>query len=330
MRCSRAASLVIGLLLAGSGTPRAWGQDTFYRGLFRGLSRLSAPTAPSGQRLGQFRISREPFPDGWRFAFNRSFGPDAYGYPDRIDVGLADLTFNSGTVRWQGQISQRGIPSVKFTAATPTPINYTLNVNNGIQDLSIEGAQLAYTTNMNVNALGFYDYVLSVSSRGEYDIDGMLIVDSGSLDFDVGPVNMSGNLLGDALAVLTAPLFVDTENPFAKFSGRSTKMIEVEQTRSALTGRATSGEILTDEEMDDLVEATLVAAALAGTAPDFSYLADEAFAPTLEALDVTFVEDTSGTGNGAAADRNLLVPAPATATLFIVASAILLVIRRRR
>ena len=330
MRCSRVVALAVGLLLAGSGAPRAWGQGTFYRGLFRGLSRLSAPTAPSGQRFGQFRVTREPFPDGWRFAFNRSFGPDAYGYPDRIDLGVADLTFNSGTVRWQGQVSQRGIPSVEFTAVTPTPLDYTLNINNGIQDLSIENAQLAYSTSMSINALGFYDYVLSVSSRGEYDIDGMLIVDSGSLDFDIGPVNMSGNIVGDALAVLAAPLFVDTENPFAKFSGRATKMIEAEQTRSGLTARARSGEILTDEEMDDLVQATLIAAALDGTAPDFSYLADEAFAPTLEALDVTLVENTTGAGNGTAANRSLLVPAPATATLLIMASAILVVIRRRR
>ncbi|UCG32447.1 MAG: hypothetical protein JSU68_12370 [Phycisphaerales bacterium] len=330
MRYSRVVSLTIGLLLAGLSAPRAWGQETFYRGLFRGLSRLSQPTAPSGQRFGQFRVSREPFPDGWRFTFNRSFGPDAFGYPDRIDLGPLDLTFNSGTVRWQGQFSQRGIPSVEFEAVTPVPLNYTLSFDTGFQELSIENAQLAYATDWNINALGFYDYLLTVSHRGEFDIDGMLIVDSGSLDFDIGPVNMSGHVLGDALAVLTAPLFATTENPFTKFSGRATKRIEAEETRSALTARARSGEILTEEDMDDLVEATLIAAALDGTAPDFSYLADEAFASTLEDLDVVLAEDTDGTGNGVVADQSLLVPEPTTATLLIMASAILLIMRRRR
>lgn len=330
MRCSGVLSLAIGILVTGSATSHAWGQETFYRGLFRGLSRLSQPTAPSGQRFGQFRVSREPFPDGWRFSFNRSFGPDAYGYPDRIDLGPLDLTFNSGTVRWQGQVSQRGIPSVEFEALTPTPLNYSLTFDTGFQELSIENAQLAYANDWNINALGFYDYLLTASHRGEFDIDGMLIVDSGSLDFDVGPINMSGHILGDALAVLTAPLFAPTENPFAKFSGRATKRIEVEQTRSDLISRATSGEILTGEDMDDLVEATLIAAALDGTAPDFSYLADEAFAPTLEDLDVVLAEDTDGSGSAVAADQTLLVPAPTTATLLIMASALLLVTRRRR
>ena len=329
-RCRALAIVVWGLPVVALLASNAEAQ--FYQGLAQGLSRLSAPAAPSGQRFGQFRISPDPFSDGWRFDFTRSFGPDGLGRPNRIDLGPLDYTFNSGGVRMQGQYSQRGIPSVDFTAFTPTPINYSVAFNTGLQDVEINNAQLGYNTAWNINRLGFYDYSLDVSHRGEYEVDGMLLTDHGSLDFDIGPVDMSGNILGDALAAFTAPLSAAAglDNPFVKFSGRATKRLEVEQTRDELTGRALAGEVLSQEDMDELMAATLVAAALDGAMPDFSFLGEEGFAPTLEALDAEAAAgEVDGSFTPAGADKQLLTPDPATITLLVLASAVLLATRRR-
>ena len=327
----RAVVIVSGLVVVGMFAPNSEAQ--FYQELSRGLSRLSAPAAPSAQRFGQFRISPDSFSDGWRFDFSRSFGPDAFGRPNRIDLGPLDVTFNSGALRMQGQYSRRGIPSVEFSAFTPAPIDYSVTFNSGFQDVEINNAQLGYTTVWNVNQLGFYDYALDVTHRGEFEVDGMVLADRGTLDFDIGPINMSGHVLGDALAALTVPLFegAGMDNPFAIFSGRATKRIEVEQTRDELTGRALAGEILSEEEMGELVTASLVAAALDGAVPDFSFLAEEAFAPTLEAIgaDLT-LDDAEGSFAPAIPDNGLLVPEPATATLLLLAAAVLWVTRRPR
>ena len=326
---NRCIVFVMGALMVGVWSARAEAQ--FYSGLLRGFSRLSAPTAPSGQRFGQFTLSEEPLMDGWRMDFNRSFGPDSVGRPNRLDLGPLDVSFNSGQVTTSAQYSKRFIPMAEFTSFTPQAINYSVGLNTGIEDFTIQNAQVAWNTSANINALGFYDYVLNASHRGDFELEGMLIDEHGSLDFDIGPVNMSGNIVGDVLAAITEPIFSATgqDNPFAQFSARATKRIEVENTKEGLTERAQAGEVLSADELSELLEATLVASTLDGEMPDFSFLGDEEFAATLEAVDVDLVEGGVDVVLGYDADGNVLVPEPGTVMFLLLAGAAMVVLRQR-
>lgn len=321
------------------GTVWAWGSPAeaqFYRSLLRGLSRASAPAAPSGQRFGQFRISPVPGTDGWRLDMNRSFGPDAFGRPNRIDLGLYSLTLNNGQIVTQAEFSRGILPQVSFFSNTPEAIDYSVSLNTGFQDFEINNAQLAWTTQWNVNALGFYDYQLSVSHRGEYELDGFTLVDTGTLDFDIGPINLSGNVIADALALVTQPFFDSTgaTNPFAAFSGRATKRIEVARTVDEILSRVEAGDVLTEADMDELIEATVIAAALDQTLPDFSFLSRESFASTLDAIngsipgnDVVSVGNTGTVSSGL--PQMMMIPEPATSMLMMMTAGMLILWRRR-
>lgn len=321
------------------GTVWAWGSPAeaqFYRSLVRGLARASAPTAPSAERFGQFRISPVPLSDGWRLDWNRSFGPDAFGRPNRIDVGLYQVTLNNGQTVVQAEYSRGILPQVSFFSNTPEAIDYSVRFNTGFQDFEINNAELAWTTQWNVNRLGFYDYQLSASHRGEFEWDGFELVDTGTLDFDIGPINLSGNVIADALALVTQPFFDSTgaTNPFAAFSGRATKRIEVARTVDGILSRVEAGDVLTEADMDELIEATVIAAALDQTLPDFSFLSRESFASTLDAINGSILgNDVASVGNGgtdsSGLQRMMMIPEPATSMLMMMTVGMLIVCRRR-
>jgi len=331
MRHSRVLALVLSVAMFGISASNAEAQ--FYRVLLQGLARSAVPTSPSATRNGQFRISQEPYMNGWRFDWNRSFGPDALGRPNAIDLGLFDITLNAGQVRMNGQYSNRIIPQITFEAFTPLAIDYSVKLNTGFQDFEINNAQFAYSSEWTLNSLGFYDYQLSASHRGEYETDGFLLVDEGTLNFDIGPINMSGNIFADALTFATQPFFeaIGENNPFAIFSGRATKEIQVTRTINDLTDRATAGEVLTEEELDELIEATLIAAILGDTIPDFSFLAMEEFMPTLDSVNAEILGDDLILTDtpGLVAQELILIPEPATSMLMLVTAVLLVTVRRR-
>ena len=331
MRHSRVLALVLSAAILGISASRAEAQ--FYSVLLRGLARSAVPTSPSATRFGQFRISQEPFMNGWRFDWNRSFGPDALGRPNAVDLGLFDITLNAGQVRMNGQYSNRIIPQITFGAFTPLAIDYSVSLNTGFQDFEINNAQLAYSSEWTLNSLGFYDYQLSASHRGEFETDGFLLVDQGTLNFDVGPINMSGNIFADVLTFATQPFFegIGENNPFAAFSGRATKEIQVSRTIADLTDRAKAGEILTEEELDELIEATLIAAILGDTVPDFSFLATEEFVPTLDSVNAEILGDELLVSDmpGLVGQNLTLIPEPATSLLMLVTAVLLVTVRRR-
>ncbi|MBN1488827.1 MAG: PEP-CTERM sorting domain-containing protein, partial [Phycisphaerae bacterium] len=115
-----------------------------------------------------------------------------------------------------------------------------------------------------INALGFYDLQIFVSNRGDYVEDGFIVVDDGDLDFDIGPINISGNVYLDMVAALTEPLFAaaNAPNPFAKLTGRATKPVVISAMKDAITAKVASGQILTDDEIDALVNLSITASLL--------------------------------------------------------------------
>jgi hypothetical protein len=103
-----------------------------------------------------------------------------------------------------------------------------------------------------VNALGFYDMIVNISNTGEFQADGLLGEDSGTLDFDIGPINLSGHIFADLLAALTDNLYAQAgvENPFREFSLRATRQrngIDPEQI-AQIEQKVSTGKPITDAE----------------------------------------------------------------------------------
>lgn len=236
------------IVLIGSLAPAAQAQ---YGGLARALGLFDVQLSGERNVFGDgFTINGAAFYNGRRFNF-----------------GLADLTL-TGQMTGSVGITRRGLPAAEFNLSTPSIANgmdYTFNFNNGIQDLTATGT-VGVNIRTSINALGFYDQTIQISNRGTYATDGFGVVDSGTLDFDVGPIDVHGNIFADAIAVLTQPLFdaTGTDNPFAKFSGKATKAIEANQKVEQLRARIDAGEVLSDDEIAVLVNNTVLAAMLGG------------------------------------------------------------------
>ena len=218
-----------------------------------------------GLQLFDVQLSgqRNPLGDGLTINAN------AFYNNREFDFGLADLTL-TGQVNSSFGWTKRGVPTAEFSLNTANaPLNYNFVFNSGAQDLTVSGDVLI-NIDTEINAMGFYDQNFQISNRGTYSTDGFLVRDDGDIDFDVGPVVLSGNVYIDLVAALTEPLFVaaGTQNPFSKLTGRATKARELNQTADDLRARLATGEVLSDDEIATLVNNTILAAALGGEPTD--------------------------------------------------------------
>ncbi len=145
-----------------------------------------------------------------------------------LDFGIADLTLQ-GPVSLGLSTGGRGIPELEFSVRTAldpqsqaVPLNYLLNVDAGGQASQI-GGTLFMDGNFKMNGFGFYDLKLMYSSRQTVLRSGRFADDTQNFDGDVGPINISGNIVADLLAALTDPFFqsTNTVNIFDAFSGRA-------------------------------------------------------------------------------------------------------------
>jgi hypothetical protein len=209
-------------------------------------------------------------------------GFDIFAFADynnrTFDFGLMDLTLTGDVVGSVGY-TMRGLPTASFSLNTGgAPMNYTFDFNSGVQDLLARG-QVFVDIDTEINALGFYDQTFLISNRGSYDTDGFVVRDSGTLDFDAGPIVISGNIFIDILAAVTEPFYAScgTENPFSKITGRATKAVELQASADLLRSRLEAGHVLTDEEIATLINNTVIAAMLGGQPSD--HLFDDLFLP---------------------------------------------------
>ncbi len=192
---------------------------------------------------------------------------------EEFNFGLAQLTLN-GQVFATGGFTRRVLPEFHFSLNTGgdgnvQPLAYNWEFNNGIQDLTMTG-QVAVNVDTSINMLGFYDQTFQISNRGSYETDGFALIDEGTLDFDVGPVNLSGNVFLDILAAASEPFFEgsDLTNPFSKLTGRATKVAELTKITDDLQSRIAAGEILTDEELGTLINYSVLTAMIEGKSID--------------------------------------------------------------
>lgn len=256
----------------------------------------------------------------WRFNASRDILSNGYtvngavNYNNReFDFGNADLTL-TGPMIFTGSYSKRGIPELELALSTAgRPMQYQFNINTGAQDLTATGSVLI-DISTTVNKYGFYDQLLQVSNRGTFETDGYLLRNGDTLDFDIGPIDIHGNIYLDALATLSQPLFslAEIDNVFAKLSGRAQKTAEFTLQRDDLLTRLEAGEQLSDQEIEDLINSAIVAAMLGGESPD------QAFEELLSQNVLTEIGDPTGS----TMDLPNLEAVPEPATLLLLGFAL--------
>ncbi len=165
---------------------------------------------------------RNPLSGGIDFLATNNFD----GAP--FDFGAGDLSL-SGPLSLQVSTGGRFLSQFDVSLTTAvngrtdaSPLSYVLNSGIGAQSTQVSGTVLA-DVDFSLNGLGFYKLDITYSSRQKVTNDGLLANDGTTNDFDLGPINISGNLFADALAILTDPFFngAGQTNPFERFSGRA-------------------------------------------------------------------------------------------------------------
>jgi hypothetical protein len=204
--------LVISAALILASAPAARAQ--FFEDLFRGFQLAGTPTGSSsalqqnGSRIGRTRVVPNRLGNGWRFEFDRNFGPDQLGRPEVYNLGNLELEL-SGQTNATAEITRRGIPTgtLDFNISN---LNYAIRGLTGFEDVEIVGA-FDLANEIRINPLGFYTYSLNMNNTSaEARLDGLAVDGELDTDFDIGPINVKGNIYFDAFVALLAGFGVDT------------------------------------------------------------------------------------------------------------------------
>ncbi len=194
---------------------------------------------------------------------------------ETLDFGAAELTL-SGTPVLSFSTGGRGIELIEFSLNTNNqPFGYQLRTDTGNQETTITGSFLLDAT-ASMNSLGFYDMQLDVSSRQRVVTDGRWEDDEQFNDFDLGPIDIRGNIFADLLAAATDPIFdaLGIDNIFAHFSGAGQFEDQLNLKAAQAQAKAQAGKSLTVDEIDELASISAAAAAMGLDIPDLGFLAD--------------------------------------------------------
>lgn len=192
-----------------------------WQNVYRGLDYLATPlgspvgsssdgTRVNGARSGRLRIVPSGIGGGYELQFDRTFGNDSHGRPETLHLGgLADLTLAGSTQATLGYNGSGAFRSFNGTV-TATNLAYSLRTKLGAQDAQLSG-QLNVSDTFDINPLGFYDLNLQIdNTNSAMSLDGVAIHDNHSLNFDVGPIVIRGNIFYDGGLALLTSLGVDT------------------------------------------------------------------------------------------------------------------------
>jgi hypothetical protein len=256
--------------------------------LFRGAEFAGDPlflSSPQGGPLFDFndftqRVEFNRAGQGFTYEFFRFFGPDSFGNVNTLDLGPFKLEIGPdgtlGQAQRVGLHSRTGftttfIPEVFFQAETgqrnfnqfsgvtnfsTEPLRYRATFNTGIQDFEWAGNMLI-DTDGRINALGFYDFTLRLTNVGSATADGVALQNEEITDFDVGPINVSGNIGLDIISgLLQASGLTPAAAPTRIASGAAQREKSVEE----LLAQLEAGEGLTDEEAQFLIQQMFITA----------------------------------------------------------------------
>lgn len=251
-----ATVVVLALLPVGSATAEVWG-DVLYGLDYAGF---------------QFTGQRNPLSDGMNIAVARNF------QNTRLDFGYNELAL-TGPVAASVTVGNRGMRTMDFTVTLGTsasPLYYAFDSDVGSTGVQIAGSTVM-TIDGSINQFGWYDLRLQGSNRMNATSTGRFANSDGeTLDFDIGPIDVSGNLYADLLATMTDPLFENAgyENPFASFSGRTARENALESTVSGLRAKAAAGANVSRNEVAELVRMAAEADFHGDDVPSLSFLDD--------------------------------------------------------
>jgi hypothetical protein len=348
-------AIPVGLILVTTTTAQAQYSD-LQRLLFRGLeyggtySYLLQPQTGPLYNFNQFEqaVQFNRLAQGYTYESYRFVGPDSFGNANTLDLGPLKVqlgvdptvTNSSQPIGVHSSIGYTTtlLPAVFFNMETgqrsynqfsgistfaPTPLHYTVTLNTGVEDLEWSGNALIRSSG-NLNALGFYDLSLRFTNVGNYTADGLLVKDEQVTDFDLGPINVSGNLFLDATSSFQQSLGLPSQADFTRIlSGASDKQKQVDD----LLAKTRAGGTLTDAEWQFLLQQMIQTA----------YRTDP-LGVVLNGLPqevrgfegLSFDMVASEVDTGASAADSSLVPEPGTLALCAAAFASSAVMRRWR
>ncbi|UCF32783.1 MAG: hypothetical protein JSV78_10665 [Phycisphaerales bacterium] len=144
-----------------------------------------------------------------------------------------ELDFGSWQMRLEGPVSfgfktgGRGLSNLEISLQTALtsdqlsePLSYDVVFDVGGQRSEVAGS-VFLDSRLWLNGFGFYELELDYSSRQTITGEGRFNNDQQINDFDVGPIDIRGNIFADLLDLIFAPLFGDNPTPFDSFSGRA-------------------------------------------------------------------------------------------------------------
>jgi hypothetical protein len=140
---------------------------------------------------------------------------------ETLDFGVSELSLR-GPVEFSFNTGDRFIDTMNLSLNTRgQPLFYTWTTDVGGQQMTREGSLFLDATG-DLNEFGWYQLQFDYSVRETVTESGRFSNEETPVEFDIGPIDVRGNLYADFLAVLMDPVFaaLGVENVFASFSGR--------------------------------------------------------------------------------------------------------------
>lgn len=222
-RLGRTGIVAAAACIALAHTPRA--EAGLGRQLVRGVTYALSPSIGTPQNGPNFndnnfasRFGYNPVTDGRSYEYERYFGDDSFGNPETLNLGLLNVQLRQPDgsplrgagiynrvgynrrlvpeVYWDTRTTGRNINSFVGSSSATSPVQYNIQTFLGPEIVNLNG-QMLLNSSGSINGLGFYRVQLTASNTGTMQTSGVADNRTQDTSFDIGPVNLSGNIFAD-------------------------------------------------------------------------------------------------------------------------------------
>lgn len=304
------------------------------RQLVRGITYSLSPNIGTVQNGPNFnnnsfnqRFAYNPLTDGRSYEFVRYFGEDSFGNPDTLNLGLLNVQLRQPDgsplrgagiynrigyntrlvpeVYWDTRTTGRNIAGFTGSSSVPSPLHYNIQTFAGAEQYTLNG-DILLNSHGTVNGLGFYTVQMTATNTGTVQASGVADNRTQDTSFDLGPVNLSGNIFVDAaLGGLKA---------IGDQLGLPTNLLPA----------GPAAKIRTPDEI-----AAAIANGQSVTAPEFQSLLT-AHLQNPEAVKMPTTTGSDNLDTASAAGSTTPIPEPGTVVLLLIGAAGLMTRRARR